>query len=213
DTNNVHKSVLKILGKYNLIKHLSSPLQRAKVKGKDKDTVKDTVKDKEINVSFDEFWKTYAFSVAKDDCRLLWEGEKKTKGKKGFFINDEIRSKIMNRLPDYVDSTYKNGEYPGRMNPKTYLNNKGWEDEVPETKQKFNTRNFEWVSNARAGGYIAYCTKCGKKELPPTKTLLYEGSSCCHVEYSPVPITKPGPQASKSDFKQILQNIEENAHE
>ena len=33
--------------------------------------------------------------------------------------------------------------------------------------------------------YVAYCSRCGKKELPNNKWQLKEGSSCCHVEYLP----------------------------
>jgi len=33
--------------------------------------------------------------------------------------------------------------------------------------------------------YIAFCSKCGKKEMPNNKWQLKEGSSCCRVEYVP----------------------------
>ena len=33
--------------------------------------------------------------------------------------------------------------------------------------------------------YIAFCSKCGKREMPNNKWQLREGSSCCRVEYVP----------------------------
>ena len=33
------------------------------------------------------------------------------------------------------------------------------------------------------GFYIAYCSKCGNKQMPNNEWQIREGSSCCHVEY------------------------------
>ena len=36
---------------------------------------------------------------------------------------------------------------------------------------------------AATGGFIAYCSKCGKQEFPKDEWQLKQGSSCCKVEY------------------------------
>ena len=35
------------------------------------------------------------------------------------------------------------------------------------------------------GCFIAYCSKCGNKQMPNNEWQIREGSSCCHVEYVP----------------------------
>tara|TARA_S200000501_G_C20347878_1_gene536254 strand:+ start:204 stop:410 length:207 start_codon:yes stop_codon:yes gene_type:complete len=35
-----------------------------------------------------------------------------------------------------------------------------------------------------AGGYIAYCVKCGKQEFPKNDFMLKENTSCCHLKYT-----------------------------
>ena len=64
---------------------------------------------------------------------------------------------------------------------------------------KWRDNNIEWSKTGKANIkpfetkfkktptnlYIAFCTKCGKKEMPNNKWQLKEGSSCCRVEYAP----------------------------
>ena len=64
---------------------------------------------------------------------------------------------------------------------------------------KWRDNNIEWSKTGKANIkpfeskfkktptnlYIAFCTKCGKKEMPNNKWQLKEGSSCCRVEYTP----------------------------
>ena len=38
---------------------------------------------------------------------------------------------------------------------------------------------------SKTGGFVAYCSKCGKKEFPNDTFQLNQGSSCCRVEYLP----------------------------
>ena len=37
----------------------------------------------------------------------------------------------------------------------------------------------------KTGLYIAYCSRCGKKETPNDSWQLKDGSNCCRVEYMP----------------------------
>tara|TARA_X000001388_G_C2233333_1_gene124134 strand:- start:2401 stop:3177 length:777 start_codon:yes stop_codon:yes gene_type:complete len=39
--------------------------------------------------------------------------------------------------------------------------------------------------NNKVGGFVAYCSKCGKKKYPNDTFQLNQGSSCCRVEYLP----------------------------
>ena len=61
---------------------------------------------------------------------------------------------------------------------------------------KWRDNNIEWNKNGKSnkpfeskfrktptGFYRAFCSRCGKKELPNNKWQLKEGSSCCRVEY------------------------------
>ena len=70
----------------------------------------------------------YDLKYLRADCEMIWNGEKRNKRKIKF--NDEIRKAIMDHIEVYVKYTNKNGIYPSRKHPKTYLNNNCWEDEV-----------------------------------------------------------------------------------
>ena len=61
---------------------------------------------------------------------------------------------------------------------------------------KWRDNNLEWSSTGKekksfefsftktpTGLYRAFCSRCGKKELPNDRWQLREGSSCCRVEY------------------------------
>ena len=64
---------------------------------------------------------------------------------------------------------------------------------------KWRDNNIEWGKTGKKGNdsfeskfkktptdlYIAFCSKCGKREMPNNKWQLREGSSCCRVEYVP----------------------------
>ena len=57
------------------------------------------------------------------------------------------------------------------------------------SNKKDNTKNSKSeTSNFRktpTGLYVAYCSKCGNKQMPNDKWQLRDGSSCCRVEYVP----------------------------
>ncbi|MGP5541582.1 YdaU family protein [Psychrobacter celer] len=72
--------------------------------------------EKALNIPFDVFWKTYAKSVAKDKCKAKWES-----------FSNKVREQIMEHLPAYVASTPTK---KFRKDPMTYLNGKGWLDDI-----------------------------------------------------------------------------------
>lgn len=72
--------------------------------------------EKVLNIPFDVFWKTYAKSVAKDKCEAKWKS-----------LSNKVREQIIQHLPAYVASTPVK---KFRKDPYTYLNNKGWLDDI-----------------------------------------------------------------------------------
>jgi len=69
--------------------------------------------------------------------------------------------------------------------------------EITRRLVKWRDNNKEWSVKKKAKemfklmksgmGYIAYCSRCGKKEMPSDSWALKRGSSCCAVEYTPTP--------------------------
>lgn len=82
--------------------------------------------EKALNIPFDDFWKTYAKSVSKDKCEAKWKS-----------LSNKVREQIMQHLPAYVASKPVK---KFRKDPYTYLNNKGWLDDIivdePNTSQQ-----------------------------------------------------------------------------
>ena len=98
-----------------------------------KDTVNNHEKDEEpvkkkkpLNIPFEVFWKAYAKSVAKDKCEAKWDA-----------LSNKVREEIMQHLPAYVASTPVK---KFRKDPHTYLNSKGWLDDIitdePQSNQQ-----------------------------------------------------------------------------
>ena len=98
-----------------------------------KDTVNNHEKDEEpvkkkkpLNIPFEVFWKTYAKSVAKVKCEAKWDA-----------LSNKVREEIMQHLPAYVASTPVK---KFRKDPHTYLNSKGWLDDIitdePQSNQQ-----------------------------------------------------------------------------
>ena len=139
---------------------------------------KSKVKEKEyaaeipLSLSFELFWDLYDYKQLRPDCEDIWAGKKKTK--RGLMFNDEIRQIIMDHLPLYVENTHKDGEFPPRKHPKTYLNNNGWEDEVVVTEVQ-EKADYKLDS---CGFPMAYCEVCGVSESYETDQL--SGESRCH---------------------------------
>lgn len=72
--------------------------------------------EKALNIPFEVFWKNYAKSVAKDKCEVKWKS-----------LSNKVREQIMQHLPAYIASTPTK---KFRKDPMTYLNRKGWLDDI-----------------------------------------------------------------------------------
>jgi len=125
--NRVHKSIIIILNKYNLLKDnkpITSPLEGAK--DKDKDMDKDKEMDKDITDPEVEILDEYCFGNFWD----LYDkktGDKTIIERKYNRLTNEVRVKIFEHIPKYIKSQ-SDKQY--RKNPETYINQKGWEDEI-----------------------------------------------------------------------------------
>lgn len=126
--NRAHNSVINVLSKYNLIdenfKPLPSTFQGDKDMDKDKDKELDKDLDKEAEFSQVEIWPTFM------DFWNLYEkkiGDRVKLEKKWVKIPQVDKEVIMRHIPLYK-LAQPNKKY--RKNPETYLNNKGWLDEI-----------------------------------------------------------------------------------
>jgi len=70
---------------------------------------------------FDKFWDMYQKKVGKDSAKKLWSK-----------ISKKDKEVIFDHTPRYVKST---PDKTFRKDPTTYLRNRGWEDEIIETKK------------------------------------------------------------------------------
>lgn len=87
-----------------------------------------TIDTSTIDTLFEKFWNLYNHKKAINDCKDYWNGKKKLKTKK--YMTDNDRELCIKNLPDYVKNTNKDGTYPTRKDPKTYLYNSSWLDET-----------------------------------------------------------------------------------
>ena len=89
--------------------------------------------EKALNIPFDVFWKTYAKSAAKDKCEAKWKS-----------LSNEVREEIMQHLPAYVASTPAK---KFRKDPMTYLNAKGWLDDIIVDEPSVNQKSTASYNN------------------------------------------------------------------
>ena len=100
-----------------------------------KETITKETITKDIYIEkFSEFWDKYDYKLSKPDCIEYWEGKKKLKN--GKRMNEDMRESCLSVIGRYVENTYKNGNYPSRKHPKTYLYNSSWDDEIVEIVDK-----------------------------------------------------------------------------
>jgi len=99
-----------------------------KSKSKSKNKNKSKILCANLKTSFEEFWKIYDLKKGRPDCEEYWYGTKALKNRKR--MDDEMRELAIASLPEYVLATNKNGDFPSRKNPKTYLYNSSWNDEI-----------------------------------------------------------------------------------
>jgi len=100
---------------------------------------KKNITNKHCGIDFELFWNKYNLKIDRPACEKIWMG----KNKNGVVFDDDIRQRILNHLELYVEHTNLDGNYPSRKNPKTYLNNNCWEDDVIIPKPK-NEGIIQW---------------------------------------------------------------------
>jgi len=130
---NIDKATDKALDKAtanHLTKHLTKHLRHNRTKELKNQRTKEHSANADVRPTFEEFWDAYDHKVDKRKAKSSW-----TK------VAQKDREKIMDHLDFYVPATNKDGTYPTRRNPTTYLNNQTWNNEVPKAdKHKKNDK-------------------------------------------------------------------------
>ena len=91
---------------------------------------------KRIN-DFNIFWDSYPSKIAKKDCLKIWHK-----------LKQEDINKILSSINDFVN--YKPWNDYKHPNPKTYLNQERWNDELKENNfNNLNKNSYEKQSNIR----------------------------------------------------------------
>lgn len=91
---------------------------------------------KDIVFSFNEFWEVYPNKTAKAKCKPKFD--KLTNSEK-----EQIKNTI-NKFLSY--KPFPNYNHP---NPETYLNQKRWEDVIPESKKETEFSDLDAINEAR----------------------------------------------------------------
>ena len=135
-----------------------------------KDIVKDKVKTKEIReIEFQkEVWK-----IANSQ------------------IDDSLKTEQIDNFITYWTESNKNGKKMKFEMQQTFDIKRRlikWRDNNLELSKTNKSKIEPFESKFKKTPtdlYIAFCSKCGKREMPNNKWQLREGSSCCRVEYVP----------------------------
>jgi|21_taG_2_1085346.scaffolds.fasta_scaffold00163_34 hypothetical protein len=167
-----HLSVIKRLNEKGLLKG-NNTLTNKNItpKAKDKDKVKVKVKDKAIR---EQYFKTESFKI----------------GNTTELINSGATESLVSDFTDYWTESNHNGQKMRFEMQKTFdikrrltkwvKNDKEWSANKPVTKKSLESK-FTKVKSGM--GYKAWCSKCGKKEMPSDFFAIKKGSSCCAVDY------------------------------
>lgn len=163
DVSKPHKSVIKRLVDKDLLKTIDNSL--LSVKDKDKDEAKEESKGKHIREG--EF-RVSAFKAGKD-----------IKG---------VKESTVDAFIDYWTESNMGGSKMKFEMQKTFDVKrrllKWFGNEKEWTIEKKEKVSFEGTfKKTPTGLYKAYCSKCGKREMPNDKWQLKEGSNCCRVDY------------------------------
>lgn len=139
--NRAHQSVISILEKEGASKGLTSPMQGAKDKDKDKAMVKESLSlNKKMAVEearagdilFGTFWQEYPRKIAKPAAKRAWDKLRP---------NEELLRKMIEAVKGWrrSDQWQKDG---GEFipHPATWLNQRRWEDEIPKGVSNGNAR-------------------------------------------------------------------------
>ena len=129
-----------------------------------------------INISFDEIWNLYDYKTGtKEKLRKKWES-----------LTDIEREKIKIHVPLYVKST---PDKQFRKHFQTYLNNRGWEDELWKVvKPKSKTNGADVLTPIlreirRVGGYGKPEFKEYEKDAQQVVRQLGWGNCCTMSEF------------------------------
>jgi hypothetical protein len=82
---------------------------------------KDKIKEDKIKIDFLVFWNIYPNKIGRAKCEPKWKS-----------LDLETQDKIIETLPKFI--SHKPFETYNHPNPETYLNQKRWEDVIPEAK-------------------------------------------------------------------------------
>ena len=78
---------------------------------------------------FDRFWEAYHYKVSKGQAELTWRKLKP---------NEELQKIILAAIPRlHASETWTKDKGRWRQHPSTWLNAKGWEDELPSSNDDF----------------------------------------------------------------------------
>tara|TARA_R100000655_G_scaffold52345_5_gene90133 strand:- start:2755 stop:3543 length:789 start_codon:yes stop_codon:yes gene_type:complete len=162
-----HMSVIKRLNDKNLLKGM----KRVTItpKDKDKDKVKEKVKKKDKEKRELDF-------ITK--CEKLYKKHDMSKALLKQFTDFWTESNEGGRLMRFEkQQTFD----ISRRLAKWKSNDVEWNGDVKKGVDNFTSK----FKKTETGYYIAYCSGCGKKELPTYEWQLKNGSSCCAIEYLP----------------------------
>jgi hypothetical protein len=162
-----HLSVIKRLTQKGLMKGIESVYVTLKAKDKVKYQSKDQSKVKEKTDKRADKFALDAVKIGEEwqiegnlMCEFINYWTEMNKGETKFKAEMQQTFDIKRRLNKWIK------------------NNKEWE------KPKKEHKSFEAkFGKTKTGLYLAYCSKCGKKEMPNDSWQLKDGSSCCRVEY------------------------------
>ena len=109
-------------------------------------------------------------------------------------LENKDNNKINNNKESGNDSLLSLNEYEKKFPDKNV--NKSLNKYLDYTNNPTNEGATRWLKNEKSkkkpefrksptGCFIAYCSKCGNKQMPNNEWQIREGSSCCHVEYVP----------------------------
>ena len=107
-------------------------------------------------------------------------------------LENKDNNKINNNKESGNDSLLSFDEYQKQFPDKNV--NKSLSKYLDYTDNPSHKGAIGWLTNEKekkkpqfrkspTGYFIAYCSKCGNKQMPNNEWQIKDGSSCCHVEY------------------------------
>jgi len=94
------------------------------------------------SILFDQFWEAYQKKTGREKCRKKW-----------MTLSVELMDEIINKVPGYVKRT---PDAQFRKDPFTWINAKGWEDELDLQKPN----EVESISDPQNAGTVYYKSDC-----------------------------------------------------